>query len=141
MDACVACGANQVLVIPVWDVAVGFWLAEPLGQAKVDDVHRVRLVLAAHQEVVGFDIAVDVRFVVHVLDARNLQAVGRECETRQTGRWKRKRRGGNTGARTIWSASMMTVLTENLREHVLKQSSSDGPSSSITMQLWPCSVP
>eukprot|EP00983_Pelagomonas_calceolata_P054091 1143560-Pelagomonas_calceolata.AAC.8 len=44
-------------------------------------------------------------------------------------------------APTIWSASMMTVLMENLRLQKLKRSSRLGPSRSMTMTLYSPSTP
>ncbi len=43
--------------------------------------------------------------------------------------------------RTIWSASMSTVLTENFRLQKLKRSSKLGPSRSMTMTLYSPSTP
>jgi hypothetical protein len=52
---------------PVWDMKVRFWVAVFLGQPEVDDVHLVRPLAQAHQEVVRLDVPVDEALRVHVL--------------------------------------------------------------------------
>jgi hypothetical protein len=42
-----------------------------LGQTEVDEEEFVAVATDAHQEVVGFDVAVDEVLVVHILDATN----------------------------------------------------------------------
>ena len=59
VDACVACGAGEVLVFPVGDVLVGACVAVLLCQAKVNDVDKVAFLPEAHEEVVWFDVTVD----------------------------------------------------------------------------------
>lgn len=73
---------REVLVVPVGDVgALG---AVALGQAEVDDlnatarprhthIYKVAPLAEAHEEVVGFHVAVDEVFVVDVLDAGQLK--------------------------------------------------------------------
>mmetsp|Transcript_22320 Transcript_22320/g.46874 ORF Transcript_22320/g.46874 Transcript_22320/m.46874 type:complete len:427 (-) Transcript_22320:824-2104(-) len=58
----------QVLVLSVRNVLVCPGIPILFGQPKVDDVHLVRLLPQAHQEVVRLDIPVDEAPGVHVLD-------------------------------------------------------------------------
>lgn len=68
VEACIAGGAGQGLVLPVGDVEEGAWVAVPLGQPKVDQVAVPRVLPQAHHKVVRLDVAVEKVLVVHVLD-------------------------------------------------------------------------
>mmetsp|Transcript_10264 Transcript_10264/g.36488 ORF Transcript_10264/g.36488 Transcript_10264/m.36488 type:complete len:377 (+) Transcript_10264:1-1131(+) len=58
---------RQVLVLPVRNVLVRPWVAVLFGQAKVDDVHLVRLLAQSHQKVIRLDVPVNEGPGVHVL--------------------------------------------------------------------------
>ena len=65
----IASGTGQVLAITEWDVLTVGRL-ETLSQTEVDDVHRVfGLVVAANQEVIRLNVAMDNALVVDDLDA------------------------------------------------------------------------
>ena len=59
VDACVACSASQVLVLPVGDVLVGACVTVLLCQPKVNDVDKVALLPETHEEVVRLYVTVD----------------------------------------------------------------------------------
>ena len=89
VDACVACGACQVLVLPVRYVLVGACITVLLCQSKVNDVDQVALLAKAHEEVVGLHITVDEVLQVNEL---NLTDLGQE-------RWEWGRRWSEVGFR------------------------------------------
>ena len=70
IDAGVPRRARQALVLPVRDVRPRPAVAVLLRQPEVDDEDLVAVLPDAHQEVVGFHVAVDEVLVVDVLDAR-----------------------------------------------------------------------
>jgi hypothetical protein len=94
----VARGSSQILPVAVGDVLSGLGVAEALGKAEVDDVDVVLLLADANQEVVWFDVSVQEMARVHELDPLKLNTSFR-----------------SQAILTIWSASMRTVLRENLR--------------------------
>jgi hypothetical protein len=69
VDAGIAGGTSQVLVLTVRDVEVRLGVTVLLGETKVDDVDLVAALANAHEEVVRLDVAVDERLGVDVLDA------------------------------------------------------------------------
>lgn len=72
------------------------WVAEPLCEAKVDHVDIVLLFADPNQEIVRLDVPVQEVPGMHELDSLQLYALKRNVLT-------------------IWSASMSTVFSENLR--------------------------
>ena len=73
VDAGVARGPGQVLVLPVGDVLVGARVAELLGQPEVYHIHEVALLAETHQEVVWLHVTVDEVLPVNKLNAANLK--------------------------------------------------------------------
>ena len=71
VDTGIACCAREVLVLSVGNVEVGLRVAVFFSKAKVDNVDLVTSLADAHQKVVWFDVAVDERLGVNVLDAGN----------------------------------------------------------------------
>ena len=69
VDGGVARSADELLVLAVRDVREGVGVAVLLAEAHVDEVEGVGVVLEAHEEVVGLDVAVEVVVRVVVLDA------------------------------------------------------------------------
>ena len=123
VDTCVTGCAGEVFVFAVGDVEMSFWVTVFFGETKVDYVDLVAAFADAHEEVVGFDVAVDKGFGVDVFDAGDLTTIRNRVEG-----GKRGKVGG-----TSWSARRRTVLRENLREQKLKRSSREGPSKSMTI--------
>ncbi len=72
MDASVASSARKALVISECDMLSGSCVVKPLGQPVVYDVHYVRSLLDAHQEIIGLDIAVHKGALVHIAEPFNL---------------------------------------------------------------------
>ena len=77
IDTCVTGCASEVFVFAVGDVEMSFWVAVFFGETKVDYIDLVAAFADAHEEVVGFDVAVDKGFGVDVLDAGDLADVSR----------------------------------------------------------------
>lgn len=67
VDGGVARRAGQVLVLPVGDVLVRARVAVALGEAEVDDVHRVVVPPEPDEEVVGLHVPVDEALCVCVV--------------------------------------------------------------------------
>ena len=74
VDAGVAGCSCEVFIFAVGDVEMGFWVAVFFGETKVDYVDLVTAFADAHEEVVGFDVAVDKGFGVDVFDAGDLSS-------------------------------------------------------------------
>ena len=59
---CIDCGvsgsASQILAITVWNMLTSFWVPEALSEPKVNDIHKMLLLLNTYQEVIWFDISV-----------------------------------------------------------------------------------
>mmetsp|Transcript_20117 Transcript_20117/g.64156 ORF Transcript_20117/g.64156 Transcript_20117/m.64156 type:complete len:309 (+) Transcript_20117:718-1644(+) len=68
VDARVARGAGEALVLTERDVHVRLGVAVPLGQAEVDHKHPASVLADAHEEVVWLDISMDEVPRVHKLD-------------------------------------------------------------------------
>jgi hypothetical protein len=77
VDAGIAGGTSQVLVLSVRDVEVRLRITVLLGQTKVDDIDLVAALADAHEEIVRLDVTVDERLGVYVLDAGD-QLVGQQ---------------------------------------------------------------
>lgn len=71
IDTRVTGGTGQVLVLAVWNMEMGLWVAVFLGQTKIDNIDLVATLANTHQEIVRLDIAVDEGFGVDVLDTRD----------------------------------------------------------------------
>jgi hypothetical protein len=71
IDTCITSSTSKVLVLTVWDVEMSFWVTVFLGQTEINDIDLVATFPNAHQEVVRFDVAVNERFGVNVLDTRD----------------------------------------------------------------------
>lgn len=74
IDRHVAGSASQTLVFPVRNVFFGLGINVLFGQAKVDDVDDVFLLipLSSNEKVFRFYISIDEVFRVHILHSRNL---------------------------------------------------------------------
>lgn len=82
VDAGIASGTRQVLILSVGNVEVRLGIAVLLGETKVNHVDLVATLTNAHEEVVRLDITVDERFGVDVLDAGD-ELVGKEQDRLQ----------------------------------------------------------
>ena len=69
VDAGIASGTGQVLVLAVRNVKVRFRVAIFFGQTKVDDVDLIAALADAHEKVVRLNVTVDEGLGVDVLDA------------------------------------------------------------------------
>ena len=49
---------GQVLTVAIWDMLTGLWVAEALGETKVNNIYVVLLFANSDQEIVWFDISV-----------------------------------------------------------------------------------
>src|SRR5271154_2328524 len=121
IDGCVTCCSSEIFVFTIGNVEMGFWVTVFFGESKVDYVDLVAAFTDTHEEVVGFDVAVDERFCVDVFDSGDLNLMNVSIFLTFG------------GINTSWSARSKTVLRENLRLQKLKRSSRDGPSKSITI--------
>ena len=94
VDAGVTRRSGQVLVFPVRYVLVRARISILLGEAEVDDVNEVALLAEAHQEVVGFDVAMDKVFWVNVFHPADLlQAIFKKLNCwKEPRKWINKRR-------------------------------------------------
>jgi hypothetical protein len=77
VDAGIAGGTSQVLVLSVRNVEVRLGIAVLLGQTEIDHIDLVAALANAHEEVVRLDITVDKRLGMDVLNARD-ELVGKE---------------------------------------------------------------
>jgi hypothetical protein len=71
VDAGIASGTSQVLVLSVWNVEMGLGIPVLLGQTKIDNIDLIAALANAHEEVVGLDVTVNERLGVNVLNARD----------------------------------------------------------------------
>mmetsp|Transcript_8891 Transcript_8891/g.16352 ORF Transcript_8891/g.16352 Transcript_8891/m.16352 type:complete len:216 (-) Transcript_8891:286-933(-) len=69
VDACVARSTGQVLAFTVRHVLASLRVAKALGQAKVNDVKKVCTSAAAHQKVIGLNVAMNKMLGMHILDS------------------------------------------------------------------------
>lgn len=74
IDGHISSSASQALMLPVWNVFFGLGVDVFFGQAKVNDVDDVFLLvpLPSDEKVLRFDISIDEVFRVHILHSRNL---------------------------------------------------------------------
>ena len=71
VDACIASGPGEILVLAVGNVEVGLGVTILLSQPKINDIDLVASLANAHEEVIRFDIPMDEGFRMDVFDARN----------------------------------------------------------------------
>ena len=64
--------AGEILVLAIRDMTAGPGVTEFLSQTEIDNMDLVATFADAHEEVVGFDVAVDVVAGVNVLDTNHL---------------------------------------------------------------------
>jgi hypothetical protein len=77
VDAGIAGGTSQVLVLSIRNVEVCLGIAVLLGQTEINDVNLVAALANAHEEVVRLDITVDEGLGVDVLNAGD-ELIGEE---------------------------------------------------------------
>lgn len=77
VDAGISSSTRQVLVLTVGDMEVRLWVTVLLGETEIDDIDLITALADAHQEIVGFDVSMDERFRVNILDPRD-ELVGQE---------------------------------------------------------------
>jgi hypothetical protein len=77
VDAGIAGGTSQVLVLSVRNVEVRLGIAVLLGKTEINDVDLVAALANAHEEVVWLDITVDKRLGVDVLNTGD-ELIGEE---------------------------------------------------------------
>lgn len=68
IDTRVSSSTRQILVLTVGDVEMSLGVTVLLGESEIDDIDLVTPLPNAHEEVVRFDITVDERLGVNVLD-------------------------------------------------------------------------
>ena len=71
VDGGISGSASQVLVLSIRNVEMRLGIAVLLGQTKINHVNLITPLPNAHEEVIRFDISVDKRLCVDVLDSRN----------------------------------------------------------------------
>ena len=71
IDAGIASGTRQVLVLTIRNMEVGLGVTVFLGKTKIDDVDLITTLADTHQEIIGLDITVDEGLGVNVLDSRD----------------------------------------------------------------------
>ena len=69
VDGGITGSTRQILVLPIWDVEMGFGVTVLFGQTEIDDIDLVAALPNAHEEVVRLDITVDEGLGVNVLNA------------------------------------------------------------------------
>lgn len=69
VNGCIAGSARQVLILTVRDVKMGLGVSVFFGEAEIDDIDLVATLANAHEEVVRFDIAMNERLGMNILDA------------------------------------------------------------------------
>jgi hypothetical protein len=74
INARIPCSASQILILFVRYVDVCLCIPVLFSKTKVDEVNLVASLAQAHEEVIGFDIAVNKIFSMDVLDSGNLFA-------------------------------------------------------------------
>lgn len=77
IDTSITRSAGQILVFSVGDMEVRLRVAILLSKAEINDVDLISTLSNAHEEVIGFDITMDERFGVNVLDTRD-ELIGKE---------------------------------------------------------------
>ena len=90
VDGGVARSSGEILVLSVRNVKMGLGVTELLGETEIDDIDLISTLSNAHEEVVGFDIAMNEVPRVDIFDTRNLWENGVRKEN------KKKRRLKNT---------------------------------------------
>lgn len=114
IEGSIASCACKILVLLVGDVLHGFGVPVLLAEPEVDDVHEMRILLQPHQEILRFNVPVDVVMVVQLLNSLDL----------------------HKDNATIWSAIMRVVLSEKDLPQISNRSSREGPNMSITSRLY-----
>ena len=71
VDACITSSTSQVLVLTIWDMEVGLGVTVFLGQSKINHVDLVPTLSNTHEEVVRFNITVDERLGMNILNTRD----------------------------------------------------------------------
>jgi len=111
VDGGVSGSARQILAIPVGNV-LAIRVLVLFGQSEVNDEDRVlRLLVAANEEVIRFDIPVDYALLMHLLNKLHL-----------------RKESLPKGMNTIYMATRSVVLRSNSRLQDWKRSSRLGPS-------------
>jgi len=82
IDGSITGSSSQILVLPVWNVEVSLRVTVLLGKSEIDDIDLVTALTNAHEEVVRFDITVDERFGMDVLNSGN-ELIGKEKNSLQ----------------------------------------------------------
>jgi hypothetical protein len=69
IDGCITGSASQVLILTVRDMEVSLRVTVLLGETEIDDIDLISALADAHEEVIRFDITVDERLGMNVLNA------------------------------------------------------------------------
>lgn len=71
IDTGVAGRSRQILILTVRDMKMGFRVTVFFGQTEVDDIHLVSALSDAHQKIIRFNVPVNERLGMNVLDPRD----------------------------------------------------------------------
>lgn len=77
VDGCITCSAGQILVLTVRDMEMSLGISVFLSQTKINDIDLIAPLANAHEEIIRFDITMDKRFGVNILDSGD-QLVGEQ---------------------------------------------------------------
>ena len=83
VDGGVAGSSSEILVLSVRDMKMGLGVTELLGETEIDDIDLIASLSDAHEEVVGFDIAMNEISRVDIFDTRNLWQNGVRKENKK----------------------------------------------------------
>jgi hypothetical protein len=122
VDQSIVCHANQMFVCVIRDINEGNFIAISVCKPEIDDIDQMALTMSANEEVIGFDVTVDVMLRIDVFNMGNLDV--RLASTRHSPQALERVKVTNL---TNWLANIRTALSVNLQLQVSKRSSRDGP--------------
>jgi hypothetical protein len=84
VDGHITSRASKILVLPVGNMEMSLWVAELLGETKIDNIELIASFTDAHEGVVRLDVAMNEILRMYVFDSRYLRNDGRRKETPKT---------------------------------------------------------
>jgi hypothetical protein len=83
-DAAIANRACQGFAFAIWRMLASARVSESLGQTKVNQMNPVALLAQTHDEIVGFDVAMDKISAVNVFKTTDLQTMKEDSPVSKT---------------------------------------------------------
>jgi hypothetical protein len=111
-----------MFVCVVRDMNEGGFITISVCKPKIDDINQMALMMSANEEVIRFDVTVDIMLRMDVFNMENLGV--RLASTRHSPQALERVKVTKL---TNWLANIRTVLSMNLWLQASKRSSRDGP--------------